>query len=163
MSLNHKMDEFYEKISQSAMNWSKDDIWFHLWKQEKVASLQEDLPVASNEVNDLEFDDDNQQLEWINIPYKYLSLQSDLRGRIVILDFFTTCCINCIHSLAELQQVKSNINRLHSGASSANIAWIGVHSPKFDYERETETVRLFCEKYGAYSLSSVTVDDRNDF
>jgi thiol-disulfide isomerase/thioredoxin len=35
-----------------------------------------------------------------------LSLSKDLRGKIVVLDFFTYCCINCMHILPQLKQLE---------------------------------------------------------
>jgi len=36
-----------------------------------------------------------------------LTLEKDLKGRFTILDFFTYCCINCIHILAELEEIEA--------------------------------------------------------
>jgi thiol-disulfide isomerase/thioredoxin len=137
------------------MQWSKDDIWFHLWKQEKVATLKEDFGSESLESDDGMELDDGDKLQWVNIPYKSLSLRSDLRGRLIVLDFFTTCCINCIHSLVELQDVKESIRVLEPAKHDAYVSWIGVHSPKFDYEREVQVVKQFCDKYGTYLTGNV--------
>ena len=44
---------------------------------------------------------------WLNTGDKNLTLQ-DLRGKIVILDFWTLCCINCLHVLDELRSKKNS-------------------------------------------------------
>ena len=44
--------------------------------------------------------------EWVNVA-KPLSL-ADLRGRFVLLDFWTYCCINCMHVLPELQRRRAH-------------------------------------------------------
>jgi thiol-disulfide isomerase/thioredoxin len=44
-------------------------------------------------------------LEWFNVS-RPLSLSKDLRGKIVVLDFFTYCCINCMHILPQLKQLE---------------------------------------------------------
>ena len=64
----------------------------------------------------------------------------DLRGKVVILDFWTYCCINCHHvlpTLAKLEQKYPN-----------ELVVIGVHSPKFDAEKDTENVRKKVAEYG---------------
>jgi thiol-disulfide isomerase/thioredoxin len=45
-------------------------------------------------------------LEWFNVS-RPLSLSKDLRGKIVVLDFFTYCCINCMHILPQLKQLET--------------------------------------------------------
>lgn len=40
-------------------------------------------------------------LEWFNVAEE-LSIYQHLKGKIVILDFFTYCCINCMHVLSDL-------------------------------------------------------------
>jgi len=66
-----------------------------------------------------------------------LSLVS-LRGRAVLLDFFTFGCINCMNNLPML-------NRLQERYADA-LQVIGVHSGKFAYEKETDAVRAAVER-----------------
>jgi len=56
-----------------------------------------------------------------------LTLQ-DLRGRVVLLDFWTLCCINCLHVLEELRGLERRFADV--------LTVIGVHSPKFPYEHD---------------------------
>ncbi|ELU01818.1 hypothetical protein CAPTEDRAFT_135108, partial [Capitella teleta] len=44
-------------------------------------------------------------LEWFNSA-EPLSLSGNLSGRLVLLDFFTYCCINCMHILPDLEAVE---------------------------------------------------------
>lgn len=44
--------------------------------------------------------------EWINTE-KPLSIERDLKGKIVLLDFFTYCCINCMHILPDLKTLEN--------------------------------------------------------
>jgi len=46
---------------------------------------------------------------WLNTGDKNLTLQ-DLRGKIVILDFWTLCCINCLHVLDELRPLEEEFS-----------------------------------------------------
>ncbi|MFA7431292.1 MAG: thioredoxin-like domain-containing protein [Rhodospirillaceae bacterium] len=70
-------------------------------------------------------------LSWLNVDQP-LSLDA-LRGRIVILDFWTFCCINCLHMIPTLRQIED--------AYPDDVAVIGVHSPKFTAERDPGSVR----------------------
>lgn len=44
-------------------------------------------------------------LEWLNTEGP-LSLQRELSGKVVVLDFFTYCCMNCMHILPDLRQLE---------------------------------------------------------
>lgn len=45
-------------------------------------------------------------LAWLNVT-RPLSLSEDLRGRVVVLDFWTYCCINCLHVLPDLAAIEA--------------------------------------------------------
>ena len=76
---------------------------------------------------------------WLNTGEKQYSL-ADLRGRIVILDFWTFCCINCLHVLDELRELEEK--------HRDTVVIIGVHSPKFVHEAEHQAVVDAVERYG---------------
>ncbi|MFI5884707.1 thioredoxin-like domain-containing protein [Streptomyces sp. NPDC051554] len=76
---------------------------------------------------------------WLNTGEKQYSL-ADLRGRIVILDFWTFCCINCLHVLDELRELEEK--------HRDTVVIIGVHSPKFVHEAEHRAVVDAVERYG---------------
>ncbi|MGE5506814.1 MAG: thioredoxin-like domain-containing protein, partial [Actinomycetota bacterium] len=82
-------------------------------------------------------DFDRPGLSWFNVA-EPLTL-SDLRGRIVVLDFWTFCCINCFHVLPTLRRIEETF--------PAEVAVIGVHSPKFDHERDLTAVARAIERY----------------
>jgi sugar lactone lactonase YvrE/thiol-disulfide isomerase/thioredoxin len=64
---------------------------------------------------------------------------ADLKGRIVLLDFWTLCCINCIHTLPDLAKLEAK----YGGA----LVVIGVHTPKFPNEKKTESIRKAVLRY----------------
>ncbi|MGQ5634360.1 MULTISPECIES: NHL domain-containing thioredoxin family protein [unclassified Streptomyces] len=76
---------------------------------------------------------------WLNTEGRGLSLV-DLRGRIVVLDFWTFCCINCLHVLDELRELEEK--------HRDTVVIIGVHSPKFVHEAEHQAVVDAVERYG---------------
>ncbi|MCU0979531.1 MAG: redoxin domain-containing protein [Pirellulaceae bacterium] len=75
--------------------------------------------------------------EWLNTA-KPLELK-DLRGKFVLLDFWTYCCINCMHILPELKKLERKYGD--------RLVVIGVHSAKFATEREAENIRQAILRY----------------
>lgn len=90
-----------------------------------------------------------QNLDWINSDAP-ISLK-ELRGHIVILHFWTFCCINCMHALAQLREIETAF-------PNNELAIISVHSPKFPNEKFTETVRDAVLRYG---VDHPVVNDRS--
>ena len=76
---------------------------------------------------------------WLNTGGKALTLR-DLRGKIVLLDFWTFCCINCLHVLDELRPLEEKYGDV--------LVVIGVHSPKFQHERDPDALAAAVERYG---------------
>lgn len=71
-------------------------------------------------------DFDRDGLVWFNVA-EPLRL-ADLRGRLVVLDFWTFCCVNCTHVHPTLKRLEQSF--------PGEVTVIGVHSPKFDHERD---------------------------
>ncbi|MFJ2828763.1 NHL domain-containing thioredoxin family protein [Streptomyces sp. NPDC087263] len=76
---------------------------------------------------------------WLNTGGEQYTL-ADLRGRIVVLDFWTFCCVNCLHVLDELRELEEK--------HRDTVVIIGVHSPKFAHEAEHRAVVDAVERYG---------------
>lgn len=76
-------------------------------------------------------------VEWLNTSGE-ISLK-DLRGKVVLLDFWTFCCINCMHVLPDLAYLEKKFDK--------ELVVIGVHSAKFDNERETGNIRKAILRY----------------
>lgn len=75
---------------------------------------------------------------WLNTGGKQLALE-DLRGKILILDFWTFCCINCLHVLDELRPIEAKYSDV--------LVTVGVHSPKFEYEADPVALAAAVERY----------------
>lgn len=74
---------------------------------------------------------------WLNTD-KPLTLAA-LKGKVVLLDFWTYGCINCIHIIPDLKRLE---------AKYANqLIVIGVHSAKFENEKETDNIRRIIMRY----------------
>jgi thiol-disulfide isomerase/thioredoxin len=74
---------------------------------------------------------------WINTKHD-LSLDA-LKGKVVLLDFWTFCCINCLHVLDELRPLEERFGD--------DLIVIGVHSPKFEHERDHEALVRAVARY----------------
>ncbi|GAB3888801.1 NHL domain-containing thioredoxin family protein [Terrabacter terrigena] len=78
---------------------------------------------------------------WLNTGGRNLSL-ADLRGRVVVLDFWTFCCVNCLHVLDELRPVEQHFPDA--------LTIIGVHSPKFEHEANADALAAAVERYAVH-------------
>ena len=87
-------------------------------------------------------------LEWINID-RELSLV-DLRGKVVLLDFWTYGCINCIHILPDLERLEEEY--------AEELVVIGVHSAKFPNEGRTANLRNIVQRY---DIAHPVVNDKD--
>jgi thiol-disulfide isomerase/thioredoxin len=77
-------------------------------------------------------------LEWFNVPAP-LPIAS-LRGRVVVLDFWTEGCINCIQIIPTLKRIEEQF--------PSEVVVIGVHSPKFLNEKNAASVKDAIQRYG---------------
>jgi thiol-disulfide isomerase/thioredoxin len=75
--------------------------------------------------------------EWFNVPSP-LTLAA-LRGKVVLLDFWTYGCINCMHILPELRKLEEKYRD--------ELVVIGVHSAKFANERKADNIRRILVRY----------------
>lgn len=75
---------------------------------------------------------------WLNTGGEQLSLEK-LRGKIVLLDFWTFCCINCLHVLDELRPLEEQYSDV--------LVTVGVHSPKFEHEADPVAIAAAVERY----------------
>ncbi|HEX3072811.1 MAG TPA: thioredoxin-like domain-containing protein [Ignavibacteriales bacterium] len=78
-----------------------------------------------------------QGLEWLNVD-KPLKI-SELKGKFVLLDFWTYCCINCMHIIPDLKKLEEKY--------AGELVVIGVHSAKFISEKSTDNIRQAILRY----------------
>ena len=76
---------------------------------------------------------------WLNVD-RPLSIR-DLRGQLVLLDFWTYCCINCMHVLPVLRDLEER-------HKDDPLVVIGVHSAKFDAEKDAAHILQAMQRYG---------------
>ncbi|WP_104106906.1 NHL domain-containing thioredoxin family protein [Nocardioides sp. 616] len=77
---------------------------------------------------------------WLNTSGP-LSL-ADLRGRFVLLDFWTFCCVNCLHVIDELRPLEERY--------AEELVVVGVHSPKFVHEADPDALVAAVERYDVH-------------
>ncbi|NBC30410.1 MAG: redoxin domain-containing protein [Spirochaetes bacterium] len=87
-------------------------------------------------------------LEWLNVEYP-LTIEQ-LRGKIVLIDFWTYGCINCIHNIPELIELQEKY--------ADTLVVIGVHSAKFENEGRSENLRRIISRY---EIPYPVINDRN--
>ncbi len=75
---------------------------------------------------------------WLNTGGQAYGI-ADFRGRILILDFWTFCCVNCLHVLDELRPLEQRFAEV--------LDVVGVHSPKFAHEADHAAVVAAVERY----------------
>ena len=74
---------------------------------------------------------------WLNTE-KPLSIAA-LKGKVVLLDFWTYGCINCMHIIPDLKKLEAKYAK--------QLVVIGVHSAKFENEKQTENIRRIILRY----------------
>ena len=74
---------------------------------------------------------------WLNSDA--LSL-SDLQGKVVLIDFWTYTCINCIRTLP-------HVTSWHEKYKDSNFTVIGVHTPEFEFEKDRKNVEMAISQY----------------
>jgi thiol-disulfide isomerase/thioredoxin len=75
---------------------------------------------------------------WLNTGGRDIHL-ADLRGKIVLLDFWTFACINCLHVIDEIRAIEEKYADV--------LVVIGVHSPKFDHEKDPIALAAAVDRY----------------
>jgi len=76
---------------------------------------------------------------WLNTP-RPLSAAS-LKGKVVLVDFWTYSCINCIRTLPHIQ-------KLHERYAAQGLVVVGMHTPEFPFERDSGNVKSAIKRYG---------------
>jgi len=89
-----------------------------------------------------------EDLDWINTD-SALTL-ADLKGKVVLLDFWTYGCVNCIHVIPDLQRLEAEY--------PDELVVIGVHSAKFTNEGDTENIKNVVQRYG---LEHAVINDKD--
>ena len=90
-----------------------------------------------------------ENFQWLNTK-EPLSLEK-LKGHVVILDFWTYCCINCMHTLPELAKIEQKYH-------GKPVVIVGVHSAKFFNEQDAKNIEQAILRY---EIEHPVVVDKN--
>jgi len=77
-------------------------------------------------------------MDWLNTGGRELSIE-ELGGKVILLDFWTYGCINCLHIIPDLKRLEEKY--------AEELVVIGVHSGKFERESRTTAIRRFVQRY----------------
>ena len=78
--------------------------------------------------------------DWLNCHGK-INIE-EIEGKLVLLDFFTYCCINCMHILPNLHELENKYPQ------KSGLVIVGVHSAKFENEKKTSNIKHAIARYG---------------
>ncbi|XP_047557427.1 NHL repeat-containing protein 2 [Lutra lutra] len=109
-------------------------------QEEKDSLVYQYLQKVDGWEQDLSVPEFPEGLEWLNTR-EPISVYKDLCGKVVILDFFTYCCINCIHLLPDLHALE------HTYSDKDGLLIVGVHSAKFPNEKVLDNIKSAVLRY----------------
>lgn len=75
--------------------------------------------------------------DWINSPPLRMA---DLRGKVVLIDFWDYTCINCIHTLPYLKE-------WHTRYAGAGLVILGIHAPEFQFSKDVALVKAAVQRF----------------
>lgn len=91
-------------------------------------------------------------LDWFNVSQP-LKWSNHLTGSLVLIDFFTYCCINCLHILPQLHRLEKKF------PPSEGLLIIGCHSAKFTNEKSSDNVKAAISRH---DITHPVVNDLNN-
>ncbi len=79
----------------------------------------------------------NEEDRWLNLSRNLEN--KDLKNRVILLDFWTHACVNCLHTIPEIKKLEQEFG--------SKLVVIGVHSGKFANEKDVESIKKAVLKY----------------
>ncbi|XP_007665883.1 NHL repeat-containing protein 2 isoform X1 [Ornithorhynchus anatinus] len=108
--------------------------------REKDDLVSQYLRQVDGRERDLKVPEFAEGLEWLNTESP-IYMYKDLSGKVVVLDFFTYCCINCIHLLPDLHALEQKFS------DEDGLVVVGVHSAKFPNEKVLDNIKSAVLRY----------------
>lgn len=140
------LDNFYELEEDGTIKWGRNPLPIKL--DDKTSKIRLSTIIRYGWVNSNTFD------IYFNLEFQAINTEClpDLKtinstGSIVVLEFFTHCCINCIHSIEDVREVFDDLrNDARSQWVGNELKIISIHSPKFTREKDLESIKAFAEQ-----------------
>jgi thiol-disulfide isomerase/thioredoxin len=79
---------------------------------------------------------------WLNTDQP-LSFKTNLKGQVVVMDFWCYCCINCMHVIPDLEYLEQKYK-------DQPVVILGVHSNKYDNESDPANIRTAIQRYNIH-------------
>lgn len=134
-----KMQSDLGKGVQGTLNATQKERWRNLLGKSFDASRLLPLAATAPELRDVS--------TWVN--GRPLTLK-ELRGKVVVLHFYTFGCINCIHNFPSYKNYQQQFK-------NRDVTLVGIHTPETPGEKVAETVRKKAEENGF--TFSIAVDN----
>src|SRR6266850_186300 len=131
-------DRFRERPRESR-NARRAAIMAHRPRQGQGRATGSEIGYACAMNDRLHAPDLNPGFAWLNTD-RPLTFARELKGQVVLLDFWTYCCINCMHILPDLAYLERKYK-------DEPFLVVGVHSAKFTNEGHRQTVRAAINRY----------------
>ena len=105
----------------------------HLRKRlDKIYDMRSKMPLAKVSSSTV----------WLNTKDdQKWSFDKEFKGKFVVVDFWSSCCINCIHVLAEMDRLEKKFKDI------PEVAFLGCHSAKFESEKQLHMLRQATIRY----------------
>lgn len=117
----------------TAFSWNSDDKATDRDKEDVITNVHKAIVMEE---------------QWLNVERPLQA--EDLKNRIILLDFWTFCCINCMHVIPDLHYLEKKFGD--------KLTVIGVHSAKFANERDVDNIRNAILRY---KIEHAVVNDKN--
>lgn len=136
----------YDKVIQIKLLDAFPSYSQFLYKFENSQKIKEQLGLLKNKKEKMEDEMANAGEfvgvnKWLNLPGEKKELKlSELRGKVVLVDFWTYTCINCIRTLP-------HVTGWYEKYKDRGFIVVGVHTPEFEFEKKTENVEAALKQY----------------
>lgn len=140
----------YDKVIQVKLLDAFPSYSHFLYKLENSQKVKEQLDILKKKKEEMKEEMKEETanapefagvFKWLNLPVSKKELAiSELRGKVVLIDFWTYTCINCIRTLPY-------VTNWYEKYKDRGFIVVGVHTPEFEFEKKTENVQAAIKQY----------------
>ncbi len=134
----------WDKLLQAKLLNSFPSFSNYLTQIELQPEVTKQLDSLSGRRNTGDTPDFSGGTKWLNLPAdRQIQTLADLKGKVVLVDFWTYTCINCIRTLPF-------VTSWYEKYKDKGFVVIGVHTPEFEFEKKTENVLSAIKQYNIH-------------